>query len=233
MPAYSNCVSRCDAKRSACGGMGITCDQVCLLCLTETELSCLETKTCSELGSEPMPCGFPLDVRNVSSSCGAGTGGGSGAGGGGGRGGGTGGSGGGGGGFNPTYPSTLTISGKATITVTSIVTSDGKSVATVLSGEAKPITFSPEASDAPDLSKAGSVKLVSPSPGACTKVPTLSASATSHNVLVSVSAQDTLPSTACKDFMNAIKTSGLTMEYANVPYFNAKMATKVTVRLTK
>ena len=80
---------------------------------------------------------------------------------------------------------------------------------------------------------AATVHIVSPSPGACTKVPQLSASTTSHNVLVQFSSSDVLPSAACNDFAKAIFNGGLTLDYTAVPYWNGKTAATVRVTLTK
>jgi hypothetical protein len=52
-------------------------------------------------------------------------------------------------------------------------------------------------------------------------------------VLLSWSGADTLPATGCADLAKAIKASGLTVEYTNVPYANAASViakVKVTLR---
>lgn len=106
-----------------------------------------------------------------------------------------------------------------------------KKLLTSFTTEASGVGFSPAATDAPDLSKAASMVIVSPALGGCTAKPTLSASTTSKNVLLSFASSDVLPSAACNDFAKAIKSGGLTVDYTNVPYWNGKVAATVRVKL--
>ncbi len=108
----------------------------------------------------------------------------------------------------------------------------------ILVGEAKMTTTTPavQFNDAPDVKKATSMTIKSPSLGSCASKPTFSVGSTgspNHNVLINFEGTDVLPASACGDFAQAVKTKGVVVEFANAPYYNGGTATKVEVTLTR
>ncbi len=114
---------------------------------------------------------------------------------------------------------------------TSVLSMDMKTLYTNINAEAKSVTFSPTLSDSLDLMKAATMNITRPLLGACKNRPTVTSSTFSRNVIVGFTGTDPLPSTACKDWADAVKQSGFSADFTEVPYANGGKAVTVKVDL--
>ena len=213
-----NCSERCISHAKGCGApenqAAASCADLCALVETGAQLLCLESQPCQS------------EVRMVKKACGlsAGTGGS----GGGSSGGGAGGS----GGSSP--PTQITITGtlQGAMPITAM---DGTTLATLYTEEAKAVTFSPPIPmlyEAPDLAKATQMTVVSPSLGSCGSKPSLSASNSSQNVLLSFQGTDDVSKgTPCKQWVQNVEANGLEIDFVDAPYSNGIKA-QVKVKLS-
>lgn len=249
----ANCRDRCEVRAQECGASTsqstARCSDLCGHDLAESDVRCLEQSSCSEL-SKSKPCGIGGTGGGGGGGTGGSGGGGKGGGtGGGGKGGGTGGGGTGGGGTGgggtgggggSGKPANVTIKGKmdGVSGPTTILDSTKTKILYVFVGEAKTTTTTPaiQFNDVPNIGKAASFTIKSPALGGCTDKILWGIGSTggpNHNVSLNMSGSDTLPSTACVSFTEKVKSSGIVVEFSNVPYYNGGTATKVDLTLTR
>jgi hypothetical protein len=203
------CTSRCASKLSACGAPSDAasqgCAQLCGQSLTEAQLTCLEGRSCEELETlDSVDELCPAGSTSSSSSSGS-----------------TSSSGG--------LPTTLTISGSFGSLKAIHVKGSGDSIASNVSPTAAP-SFSPSTpSEMPDVTKAGSVTVKSPSKGNCNA--NIQFTLNPSQVAVSITGEDKLPATDCATFTDAVASQGIVAELADVPYPNSTTKAAVTIDL--
>ncbi len=224
----TSCPTVCDRVVTLCGARPPDCENSCAARFSQTQRTCVvSSETCAQADG----CG---SGGSGGGSSGVGGGGGSGGGSGGGAGGGTAGGSGGAGGGGTGKPTALAISGSFAGKVsgpTFVLSQDQKILYVNLTAEAKQVTFNPAVTDSPDLMKAATMDITKPLLGNCPGRPKITSSAFSRNVIISFTAGDTLPSTACKDWADSVKQSGITVHFTNVPYVNGGNASTLDVEL--
>ncbi len=205
------CSSRCQTKMTSCDApaniVSQGCGQLCGNTLTEAQLSCFEGKSCQDIEkAESFDALCPAGSSSSSSSS-SGSSGSSG---------------------NGSLPTKLTVSGTFPATK-AIHVKDNTTIASNINVSATP-SFSPsQPSELPDVTKAGSITIKSPSQGGCKANITFTLNGT--QAAVTIIGSDTLPATDCATFTDAVANQGILAELADVPYPNASTTATVTFDL--
>ncbi len=130
-----------------------------------------------------------------------------------------------------TKPPEVTITAHfGSVKATHLMSSDKTKLYSSLSVAPKP-TFSPALSfEFPNVTKAESFTVTSPSKGSCNVQASFTLS--SSQIGVSMTLTDVLPSAACATFTDAVASKGLNVTLHNVPYPNGGVASKVIINLS-
>ncbi len=112
-----------------------------------------------------------------------------------------------------------------------VLSQDMKTLYSNMGAEAKSATFAPTVNDTVDLMKSATMNITKPLLGACQSRPKITCSS-ARSVNITFTGSDPLPTTACKDWAEAVKQGGLTAVFTDTPYLNGGKAMTVTLELS-